>query len=331
MKVLITGAAGFVGSTLATRLVEDPGIEKVIGIDSLTDYYDPAIKTSNVAVLQEYPKFEFLQSDLNTTDLDGVLDGVNVIYHQAGQPGVRKSWGASFDSYLSANVASTQRLLEAARNHSEMVRFIYASSSSVYGNSESYPTSEDTLPRPYSPYGVTKLAAEHLVSLYANNYGVPTVSLRYFTVYGPHQRPDMGMHRFISRALNGDPIDIYGDGNQVRDFTYVDDVVRANIAAGAAQDIDPGLVVNICGGSTVTVNEVLDTIEDEVGKPLNRNHMPNIAGDVRKTAGTNDLAAATIGWTPEVGIREGLARHIEALSRGAECIAQRRPELSPPM
>ncbi|MCK8616200.1 NAD-dependent epimerase/dehydratase family protein [Gordonia sp. C13] len=322
MKALITGAAGFIGSTLATRLVDDPGVERVIGIDSFTEYYDPAIKTSNLAVLQENPKFEFIQGDLNTIDLNVLLDGVNVIYHQAGQPGVRKSWGTSFDSYLSANVGSTQRLLEAARSHSELDRFVYASSSSVYGNSESYPTTEATLPRPYSPYGVTKLAAEHLVSLYANNYGVPTVSLRYFTVYGPRQRPDMGMHRFITNALNGDPIDIYGDGNQIRDFTYVDDVVRANVAAGAASGINPGLVVNVCGGSTVTVNEVLDTIEGEVGKPLNRNHLPNIPGDVRKTAGTNDLAATTIGWTPKVGIREGLARHIQVLSRGAKCITQ---------
>lgn len=322
MIALVTGVAGFIGSTLAGRLVDDPNVEKVVGIDSMTDYYDPAIKTGNIDQLKGSSKFQFLENDLSTTDLDGLLDGVTVVYHQAGQPGVRKSWGSSFDSYLDANISSTQRLLEAARNHSELHRFVYASSSSVYGNSESYPTSEDTLPRPFSPYGVTKLAGEHLVSLYANNYGVPSVSLRYFTVYGPRQRPDMGMHRFISRALEGAPIDIYGDGNQVRDFTYVDDVVQANIAAGAVSGVEPGLVVNICGGSTVTVNEVLDTIEFEVGRSLKRNYMDNIPGDVRKTAGTNELAGETIGWSPEVGIRDGLSRHIEALRRGAKCVTR---------
>ncbi len=319
MRALVTGVAGFVGSTLADRLIEDESIDSVVGVDAFTDYYHPNRKRRNVQQLLQSERFKLVEADLNHCDLEELLKDVDVVYHQAGQPGVRKSWGTTFGSYVSANIEATQHLLEAARASRALKRFVYASSSSVYGNSTSYPTDENTLPVPYSPYGVTKLAAEHLVSLYANNYGVPSVSLRYFTVYGPRQRPDMGMHKFISNALAREPIKVFGDGNQVRDFTYIDDIVRANIAAGEADSVPLGLVVNICGGSTVSVNDVLSGVERSVGGPIEVDYTQKVPGDVTKTAGTNAAAKSWLGWAPTVGIAEGLARHVEYVRKEMSC------------
>ncbi len=231
MQALVTGCAGFIGSRLTDTLLAR-GVA-VRGIDAFTTYYDPAVKHANVSAAQESPRFELIDGDLNQLDLPLVLDGVDVVYHLAGQPGVRVSWSDGFSQYVTLNVLATQRLLEATRQH-PVPRLVYASSSSIYGNAVRYPTTEADVPHPHSPYGVTKLAAEHLCSLYADNWGVPTVSLRYFSVYGPRQRPDMGFSRFFDAIQSGRPLPIYGTGRQIRDFTFVGDVVDATIAAGTA-------------------------------------------------------------------------------------------------
>ncbi len=313
MTFLITGVAGFVGSALARRLLASG--EQVIGIDSLTDYYDQGLKKDNLASIPA-EGFTFVGEDLNTADLDALLAGVSVVFHEAGQPGVRKSWGEDFATYTDANVLATQRLLEAARRSAGLQRLVYASSSSVYGNALAYPVTEDDLPRPHSPYGVTKLAAEHLCTLYARNFGVPTVSLRYFTVYGPGQRPDMAFNRFIRAALAGRPIEVYGTGEQIRDFTFVEDVVEANLRA-ARQDVAPGSVFNVSGGTSVSVNEVLDVLSDIAGRPLEVNRTEAVAGDVGRTGGSAERIGEALGWQPTVGIVEGLRAQWRSLGGDA--------------
>lgn len=306
MKALVTGAAGFVGSNIAKRLLSD-GYE-VVGIDSLTDYYDPKIKYANLRTI-ESPQFEFIEADLNVVDLTSSLDGVDFVFHQAGQPGVRKSWGSDFRIYTDANINATQRLLEWAKTARNLKRFVYASSSSVYGEAESYPTLETHRPQPVSPYGVTKLAAEHLCSLYAANFAVPTVSLRYFTVYGPGQRPDMAFTRFVRSAVVGTAIEIYGDGNQVRDFTFVDDIVEANLKAAVVPS-EPGSVFNVAGGSNVSVNEVLGILGQLNRIPLQVTYVQAVAGDVRRTAGSIDKISSILGWKPSIDLPTGLERHL---------------------
>lgn len=217
MRHLVTGAAGFIGSQLVEALLGAG--EEVVGLDAFTPYYDRSQKEANLADVRDQPCFQLIEADLRDADLESLLAGVNVVYHQAAQPGVRLSWSEGFAAYDGCNVLATQRLLEACRA-TGVDRVVYASSSSVYGNADYYPVTEADLPRPHSPYGVTKLAAEHLCSLYAANYGLSTVSLRYFTVFGPRQRPDMAFHRLIEGALVGDPFPLYGDGSHVRDFTF---------------------------------------------------------------------------------------------------------------
>jgi UDP-glucuronate 4-epimerase len=316
MSVLVTGAAGFVGSALARRLVAAG--EEVIGVDSLTDYYDVALKHANLAAIPA-AHFTFVNADLNDADLDELLAGVTVVFHEAGQPGVRKSWGRDFADYVDANVLATQRLLEAARRAPDLRRLVYASSSSVYGDAETYPTREVDLPRPLSPYGVTKLAAEQLCTLYAKNFAVPTVSLRYFTVYGPGQRPDMAFNRFIRAALADAPIELYGTGEQVRDFTYVDDIVEANLRA-ARSDVEPGSVFNVSGGSSTSINEVLDILAGVAGRELRVNRTAAVAGDVRRTGGAADRIREVLGWRPTVDIESGLRAQWDSLS-GAGSLA----------
>jgi UDP-glucuronate 4-epimerase len=307
MKALVTGAAGFVGSAITRRLLELG--HSVTGVDSLTDYYDVSIKEANLRTLA-HPSFSFVKGDLNELELRGLLQGVDFVFHQAGQPGVRKSWGEDFQLYLDANVMATQRLLEASRQASGLRRFVYASSSSLYGDAGRFPTMETDLPRPLSPYGVTKLAAEHLCSLYAANFAVPTLSLRYFTVYGPGQRTDMAFTRFCRAAVRGEKITIYGDGEQIRDFTYVDDIVAANIAA-ATSEATPGSVFNAAGGSNISVNEVLAIIERLNGAPLNVEYVGKVAGDVRRTGGSTEAITSQLGWRAEVPLEEGLRRQFE--------------------
>ena len=305
MRALVTGVAGFVGSHLVARLCGD-GWE-VLGVDCLTPYYDVAQKRSNLSEIAGLAGFEHADADLRTTDIQALLSGVDVVFHQAGQPGVRSSWD-EFDSYVDHNVLVTQRLLEAARS-ARLERFVFASSSSVYGNALAYPTSEEALPRPQSPYGVTKLAAEHLCGVYARNWGVPTVSLRYFTVFGERQRPDMAMHRLVEAALSGESFPLYGTGEQVRDFTYVADVVAANMAASAA-DAPPGTVVNIAGGGAVTLAEVVDVVERLTGRAIDLDRQPVQAGDVTRTGGSIDTASTILGWRPQVSVVEGLQRQV---------------------
>lgn len=313
VRVVVTGAAGFIGSHLTEALLR--GEHDVVGVDSFTPYYDVARKRANVERAITNPRFELVEADLRTAALDTLLHGVDVVFHQAGQPGVRLSWSDSFALYVEHNVLATQRLLEAARGTS-LRRFVFASSSSVYGNAETYPTRETDLPRPFSPYGVTKLAAEHLCVLYAANWGVPTVSLRYFTVYGPRQRPDMAFSRFLTAVLEGDAVPRYGDGEQVRDFTYVDDVVAANIAAATA-DVAAGTVVNVAGGSATTVNALIELMGELCGRTITVEELPTQPGDVRRTGGTVDRARELLGWEPQVGLREGIRRQLEWLE-GAE-------------
>ncbi|MFL1597290.1 NAD-dependent epimerase/dehydratase family protein [Gordonia amicalis] len=310
MKVIVTGAAGFVGSTLSETLLKRSDVDQVVGVDCLTDYYSRERKLANVAGLRDDRRFRFVEADLLDIDQHELVDGASYVFHQAGQPGVRASWGTSFETYTDRNISATQRLLEAVKGSPDLRRFVYASSSSVYGNTANFPTTENDLPQPFSPYGVTKLAAEHLCTLYAENYSVPTVSLRYFTVYGPRQRPDMAFDRFIRAALGRETIQVYGSGKQIRDFTYVDDIVEGNILA-ASSKIDPGKVFNLCGGSSVSIEQVLSMLEEVIGVRLTIERGTAVPGDVTRTGGVADAASESLGWKPSVSLDEGLRRQVD--------------------
>jgi nucleoside-diphosphate-sugar epimerase len=303
LRALVTGCAGFVGSQLSETLLEAGW--SVRGVDSFTDYYDPEIKRRNLLGALAARRFELAEADLRQTDIAALLDDVDVVYHLAGQPGVRVSWSDGFPVYVGQNVLSTQRLLEAIRLV-PVSRLVYASSSSVYGNAAKYPVSEQDTPQPFSPYGVTKLAAEHLCSLYAANWKMPTASLRYFTVYGPRQRPDMGFARFFTAAAVDEPLPIYGSGKQVRDFTYVSDVVAATMAAGTA-DLAPGTICNVSGGTSISIAELIPLFGEIMGKNIAIQHLEEQPGDVQRTGGSVERAKSLLGWTPEVSLRDGLA------------------------
>ena len=306
MKALVTGAAGFIGSHLVERLLQRG--DTVLAVDNLTDYYDVDQKRLNLAAYEGDDAVETVLEDLaEPTVLDRVADA-DVVYHLAGQPGVRLSWDRNFATYVERNIDRTQQLLEAARI-AGLARLVYASSSSVYGNQPSYPVDEEAVPHPFSPYGVTKLAAEHMCSLYAQNYGLSTVSLRFFTVYGPRQRPDMAFSKFIRATLAGQPIKVTGDGSAVRDFTYVGDIVSALVAAGQA-DVAPGRVYNTCGTESVTVNDTIRLIGEAVGTELAVERGPTVPGDVQRTGGISTLAEAELGWNAEVDLASGLAHQV---------------------
>jgi UDP-glucose 4-epimerase len=301
VKALVTGAAGFIGSHLSAALL-DEGAE-VVGLDCFTDYYPRELKEQNVAAVAR-PGFRLVEEALQTADLDALLEGVTHVFHLAAQAGVRRSWGDEFRIYTSFNVDATQRLLEAVRGR-PIHRLVYASSSSVYGDIAEIPMREDARLQPVSPYGVTKLAAEHLCHLYHVNYGVPAVSLRYFTVYGPRQRPDMAFHRFTRAAFEGRPISLYGDGEQTRDFTFVADAVAATRAAGDRGR--PGAVYNIGGGSRVSINDVLETIGRLTGRPLDIRREDAQKGDMRDTFADTSRARADLGFEPSHTLDTGLA------------------------
>jgi nucleoside-diphosphate-sugar epimerase len=301
VNALVTGTAGFIGSTLAERLLMDGA--DVIGIDCFTDYYPRATKEKNLSALTGHPRFRFVESTVQAADLPALLGDRTHVFHLAAQAGVRKSWGRDFTIYTVNNIEATQVLLEACAR-AQLERFVYSSSSSVYGDCVAMPMREDALPQPVSPYGVSKLAAEHLCQLYHVNFGVPTVSLRYFTVYGPRQRPDMGFHRFLRATILGEPITVYGDGEQTRDFTFVADAVAANTAA-ATRGI-PGRVYNIGGGSRVSINDVLAMIGRVAGRAPVINVDLAQKGDMRHTLADTRLARAELGFEPKVGLEDGL-------------------------
>lgn len=300
--VLVTGAAGFVGSHVVERLLADG--KTVRGVDAFIDYYPRALKEENIRAALEHDSFELVEADLAVTDLGPVLDGVTSVCHLAAQAGVRASWGTTFSTYIDCNIKASQRLLEAVKERG-VSKFVYASSSSVYGETTDLPMREDGRTCPVSPYGVTKLAAEHLAVLYHRNYGVPTVSLRYFTVYGPRQRPDMAFHRFIRAGLLNEPITIFGDGEQTRDFTYIADTVSATVAA--LESGPDGTVLNVGGGSRVTLNHALDAIESTLGVKLDRRYVEPARGDVTDTLAENSRAREALNFRPRVGLEEGLA------------------------
>jgi UDP-glucuronate 4-epimerase len=311
VKILVTGAAGFIGSSLVDKLLGDDSCE-VVGVDSFNEYYDPAIKRRNLRDALSSSRFQLVEGDITRLDLKDVLQGVNVVYHLAAQPGVRSSWGAEFATYANQNILASQLLLEACTELAHLDKFVYASSSSVYGNAERFPTHESDLPAPMSPYGVSKLAAEHLVSLYARNFGLPTVSLRFFTVYGPRQRPDMAFHRFIRHALDGDAITVYGDGRQEREFTHVSDIVDA-LRLARDKDVTGGMVINLSGGNPISVNQAIETVESLLGRTVPVHRTAPVAGDVVRTGGSTALAQQYLGWNPSVTIEEGLRSEIDWL------------------
>jgi nucleoside-diphosphate-sugar epimerase len=301
MKALVTGGAGFIGSHLSERLLANGAA--VVALDCFTDYYPREIKERNLSFLRGRDRYRFVEGAIARQDLAQLLDGVTHVFHLAAQAGVRKSWGRDFRIYTDLNIDATQVLLEACIGRS-IERFIYASSSSVYGDDVPLPMREDALPRPVSPYGVTKLAAEHLCQLYYVNHRVKTVSLRYFTVYGPRQRPDMGFNRFFRAVLDGRPVTQYGDGRQTRDFTFVADAVAAT-AAAAVQGM-PGGVYNIGGGSRVSLLEVFDLIRRVSGRPVTIDHQPAQKGDMRDTYADTSRAREDLGFAPSVTLEEGL-------------------------
>lgn len=306
MRIVITGSAGFIGSSLAERLVADG--DSVVGVDSFTSYYDPAEKERNLSGLVAEPRFEQLRSDVVTHDLGRLLRDRPLVVHLAAQPGVRSSFGEGFGQYLRDNVLATQRVLEAARE-AGCPRVVYASSSSVYGEGSDGAFREDETPTvPLSPYGVTKLACEGLAEVY-RHLGLDVVGMRYFTVYGPRQRPDMAIRRLCEAALSGAPFLLFGDGHQSRDFTHVDDAVDATVRALHAPS--PGPVLNVGGGEVATVARLIQTMGWLAGRPVSVIRSDAQAGDVAQTLADTDLARRTLGWRPHVGLAEGLRSEVE--------------------
>lgn len=307
-KIIVTGAGGFIGSHLVEALLKQG--KEVIGIDEFNDYYNPELKHQNIANFQNHPAFELVEGDIQVLDWHTLLKDVDVVYHQAAQAGVRTSWGQGFRSYTERNINATQVLLEAAKDSKYLKRLVFASSSSVYGDAETLPTHEEICPQPVSPYGITKLAAEKLCGLYYKNFGVPCIALRYFTVYGPRQRPDMAFHKFFKSVIEDQAIPVYGDGQQTRDFTFISDAVAANLAAATVPEA-VGEIFNIGGGSRVVLTEILDTMEEIVGKPIKRNHIEKAMGDARHTAADIFKAKRILGYQPQVSLKEGLFQEWE--------------------
>ena len=308
MKYLVTGAAGFIGSHVAKSLLKRG--DEVIGIDCFSNYYPRALKEYRITPLLDHENLEFIEDDILTMALRGLIDRVDIVIHEAAQPGVRSSWGNSFEIYSRNNIEATQKLLEAAKD-SSIKRFVYASSSSVYGNAEDLPTREDSPTNPISPYGVTKLAGEHLCDLYWRSSGVPVVVPRYFTVFGPKPRPDMAHTIFSKAILSGQEIYIFGDGEQSRGFTYVADVVDATVRAADSEIA--GEVFNIGGGVTATINEMIGILEEIIGKKAVTRRVETSKGDVAHTYPDISRAERLLDYHPKVGLREGLVEVVRSV------------------
>lgn len=305
---VVTGAAGFIGSMLCRELLED-GF-RVVALDNFDEYYDPAIKKNRIVALEGHPGFNFTNVNITCEPIDGYLRHGQVLFHLAGQPGVQSSWGSKFDDYTSNNIVGTQRVLEACKRL-ELSRIVYASSSSVYGNSQSAISSESDVLFPYSPYGVSKLAGEHLASLYAENFGLSTVSLRFFTVFGPGQRPDMAIAKMIRAGLSGGVFPLRTSPSTIRDFTYVGDIVSALKLAGLSSTIRAGSVYNVCGGSPSSMANVLELVDSYLPRGLNFTSMPSVPGDVGRTGGDASLIRTELGWEPNVSLEEGIAAQVD--------------------
>ncbi len=310
MNCLVTGAAGFIGSHLCRRLLKEG--HYVTGIDSFTDYYPRSIKEANLAPFSKHKKFNFFPEDINRLDLNNLLHNIDAVFHLAAQAGVRASWGKNFSIYTRNNIEATQKLLEAAKKY-HLTKFVYASSSSVYGSSPELPMKETSTLSPFSPYGVSKLAAENLCSLYFRNYGVPTVSLRFFTVYGPGQRPDMAFYRFFKAILFNKPISIYGDGKQTRDFTYVDDIIEANIVSLSKGK--EGEIYNIGGGNQLILKNVFSLLEQICQKKIQLQYEKKQKGDVLHTFADIKKACVDLDYSPKVRLDEGLQKEWKWIQR----------------
>jgi UDP-glucuronate 4-epimerase len=321
MRALVTGCAGFIGSHLTESLLED-GFD-VIGVDCFNANYGRREKLRNLERARSWDNFDFVPIDLARGDLHEFVSNCEVVYHLAAEPGVRSSWGARFETYMRNNVLATQHLLDAARAFPEK-RFVYSSSSSIYGQAETFPTPEGVTPKPMSPYGVTKLTAEHLCATYHANYGVNAVMLRYFSVYGPRQRPDMAFNIFCRAVLTREPVTVFGDGTQTRDFTFVSDVVAATRQAASVAGI-AGNVYNIGGGAQISVNEGIALIEEFAGRPLEVSRGRKGHGDVRNTCADSALAQRDLGLDGTVPFAEGLRQEFEWMVGQAQHIERLAP------
>jgi len=304
---IVTGVAGFIGSNLAEKLLENKF--KVIGIDNFTNYYPKEIKENNLIPCLQNKNFTFIKEDLFNADLISIFKNCQYLFHMAAQPGVRTSWGNQFQTYVKENILVTQRILECAKSTKSFKKIIIASSSSVYGNQAGKMNEESTILRPESPYGVSKLAAENLCRIYAENFELPITSLRYFTVYGPRQRPEMAFMRFIISALTKHPIVIYGDGNQTRDFTYIDDIINATFAA--IENKTSEKIFNVGGGHVVSINDVIKILEDILELELTISHQPKQKGDVIHTESDILKAFKFLNYKPRMKINTGLLKAVE--------------------
>lgn len=307
---VVTGAAGFIGANLCVELQRRG--HAVRGVDAFTDYYARPLKQENLDWAAASGRLEFIEADLSDGDLESLFHGADGIFHLAAQPGVRASWGRELEIYLRDNVFVSHRVFHAAAVAG--IRAVYASSSSIYGDAESYPTPEELEPRPISPYGITKLACEHLARSFAKAEGLDAVGLRYFTVFGPGQRPDMAFTRLIAAGMGAGTFHVFGDGEQSRDFTYVSDAVAATIVC--MERGKTGAIYNVGGGAETTLNEVIGMLESLIGHELELERGDRVAGDVRRTASDTTRIRQDLDWTPRHSISDGLARQLEWLRSG---------------
>ncbi len=311
MKCLVTGAAGFIGSHLSEALIEQG--HEVRGIDCFTDYYAKTLKLANLAEPKKRRGFEFVEMDISGDRISKHVNDVDIVFHLAAQPGVRASWGTSFAHYIKDNIAATQKLLEAAKE-AHLKRFIYASSSSIYGDAERFPTPEETTPSPNSPYGATKLAGEMFCYTYARLFRISALCLRFFTVYGPRQRPDLAIHKFTALIEAGKPVSLFGDGSAGRDYTWVDDIVLGVLAALDYEPSEtagvPFEIFNLGNAHPVKLTELVEALERATGKRATREFKPPQPGDVPLTWADITKASRLLGYRPATGIQEGLERFV---------------------